>query len=112
MTAHALLLEAARGGLQLKAVGDMLAVAPKGACPSDLADTLRAHKRELLDYLEAPAARLTPDCAPWLHTARQVLAGEFDGADRSTAESLAIGLRSIQHPDCIHALDRLKATKP
>ena len=37
---------------------------------------------------------------------------QFDGCDRSTRESLTIGLRSIQHPDCRRALDRLRAAKP
>ena len=58
------------------------------------------------------AVSLPPDQAPWLHVARQVLAGEFDEADKSTIQSLVIGLRSIQHPDCRRATDRLKATKP
>jgi hypothetical protein len=57
-------------------------------------------------------ASLPPDQAAWLPVARQVLAGEFDGCDRSTRESLTIGLRSIQHPDCRRALDRLRAAKP
>lgn len=51
---------------------------------------------------------LPPDQAAWLHTARQVLAGEWEGADDSTCESLTIGLRSIPHPDCREALARLR----
>ena len=54
-----------------------------------------------------PTASLPPGCLPWLGVARQVLAGEFDGADRSTAESLRIGLRGIPHPLCREALARL-----
>lgn len=41
---------------------------------------------------------LPPDQAAWLPVARQILAGEFDGADKSTVESLTIGLRHIEHP--------------
>jgi hypothetical protein len=62
-------------------------------CPSALKDSIRQHKDELLDLLEARASHLTSDCAAWLHVARQILSGEFVGADRSTVESLTIGLR-------------------
>lgn len=54
------------------------------------------------------APTLPPDCLPWLHVARQILAGEFDGCDRSTAESLRIGLHRIPHPRCREALARLQ----
>jgi hypothetical protein len=58
--------------------------------------------------LESKIAGLPADNAPWLHIARQVLAGEFDGCDKSTRESITIGLRSIMHPVCKTALARLK----
>jgi hypothetical protein len=50
---------------------------------------------------------LAPDQVPWLHIARLVAYGEFDGADNSTVESLTIGLRTISHPLCRKALNRL-----
>ena len=50
---------------------------------------------------------LPPDQAAWLPVARQVLDGEFDGADSSTRDSVTIGLRSIRHPNCQAALIRL-----
>ena len=53
------------------------------------------------------ATSLPPGCLPWIHIAEQVLAGEFDGCDRSTAESLRIGLHRIEHPLCRKALARL-----
>jgi hypothetical protein len=49
--------------------------------------------------------------AQWLHIARQVLGGEFEGADSSTRESLLIGLRSIAHPDARQALARLSGQR-
>ena len=107
MTAKTLINRAAELGLRLEPRGDKLAVIPAKRCPPDFADELRQHKGELLDWLEACAAGLAPDCAPWLHVARQVLAGEFDGADSSTVASLKIGLRSIQHQTCQQALARL-----
>jgi hypothetical protein len=55
-----------------------------------------------------PACCLPPDCLPWLHVAKQVLAGEFEGADKSTTQSLTIGLRHIPHPRCREALARLQ----
>jgi hypothetical protein len=109
MTAQTLYHEAARRGLRLEPRGDKLAVIPADRVPPDFADVLRQHKRELMDWLEARAYHLPPDCAPWLHVARQVLAGEFEGADRSTVESLTIGLRAVRHPLCEKALSRLKA---
>jgi hypothetical protein len=108
MTTQELYLEATKRGLRLQSVGDKLAVIPAKRCPPQFADVLRQHKRELLDLLETKDARLTPDCAPWLHVARQVLAGEFDGVDGSTAESVSIGLRSIAHPLCRSALERIQ----
>jgi hypothetical protein len=58
-----------------------------------------------------PETSLPPDQTAWVPVARQVLAGEFHGADRSTRESLITGLRGIGHPVCHRALERLKATK-
>ena len=110
MTAHALYLEATRRGLTLEARGDKLAVIPAQRCPPDFADVLRRHKRELLDLLETKTGSLPADHVPWLHVARQILAGEFDSADNSTVQSLTIGLRGIRHPLCQQALIRLKGT--
>ncbi|MHB8523202.1 MAG: TubC N-terminal docking domain-related protein [Limisphaerales bacterium] len=108
MSPHNLFLEVRHQGFNLVVRGDKLIVTPKRPVPPDLLATLRAHKAELLAYLASQTARLMPDELPWLHTAAQVLAGEFDGADRSTVQSLRIGLRSIRHPLCQQALDRLR----
>ena len=99
--------EAAKRGLRLEPRGDKLAVIPADQVPPDFADVLRRHKRELLDLLETKSANLPADCAPWLHVARQILAGAFGDADGSTREALRIGLRSINHPLCRRALQRL-----
>lgn len=111
MTAPELYHEAARRGLRLEPRGGRLAVIPGDRVPPDFADVLRQHKHQLLDWLEARAAGLAPDCAPWLHVARQVLAGEFKGCDGSTRESLIIGLRSIRHPLCERALQQLRSKR-
>jgi hypothetical protein len=107
MTATELYQEAVRRGLRLESRGDKLAVIPGDRVPRDFADMLREHKRELLNWLETRAIQLTPDQVPWLHVAKQILAGEFDGAYGSTVASLKIGLRSIHHPLCVRALARL-----
>jgi hypothetical protein len=100
---------AVRLGLRLEPRGDKLAVIPAKRCPPDFAAELRQHKGELLDFLEAQAAGLALDCAPWLHVAKQILAGEFDGLmDNSVRGSLETGLRSIIHPVCQRALERLR----
>jgi hypothetical protein len=111
MTATELCRQAAALGLRLEPAGDRLAVTPGRLCPPDFADKLRQHKAELLALLEANVHNLPPDCVPWLHIARQVLAGEFHGADKSTVESLIIGLRGIRHPVCQQALARLHGEK-
>jgi hypothetical protein len=93
-----------RLGLRLESRGDKLAVIPAQRCPPDFAEVLRQHKGALLNWLEARAAGLPEDCAPWLHVAKQVLAGEFDGPmDNSVRGSLEIGLQSISHPLCRRA---------
>lgn len=111
MKAITIITEARRWGLRLEPRGDKLAVIPGSKCPPELAELLREHKAEVLSYLEAWADRLPEDQAPWLHVARQVLAGEFNGADWSTRESLTIGLRSIRHSVCRQALERLTGRK-
>lgn len=112
MTALELCREAARRGLRLEPRGDKLAVAPVSRLDPDFVDLLREHKPQLLAWLEARATGLPPDCAPWLHIARQVLAGEFTGADRSTRQILVIGLRAVPHPLCHRALEHLGITRP
>ena len=54
MTAQDLFQEANRRGLRLETVGDKLAVTPANRCPPDFAATLKAHKAELLDWLNRP----------------------------------------------------------
>jgi hypothetical protein len=102
-----ILLAVNHEGGRLEPAGDKLRVLLPADCAPELRDAIRQHKGELLGLLDARAANLPPDCAPWLHVARQVLAGEFDGADRSMSESLTIGLRSINHQFCRRALERL-----
>jgi hypothetical protein len=96
-------------GGRLESAGDKLRVLLPPDCSPDLREAIRKHKNELLDILATSAANLSPDCAPWLHIARQVLQREFDGADRSMRESLTIGLRATNHPSCQQALERLSA---
>ncbi len=98
-----------RLGLTVWAEGDRIGIAPKGSIPPGLLDEIRAAKPGLLPLLrEGAHHQLTPDRLPWLHVARQILAGEFDGCDRSMRESLNIGLRGIPHPACRAALAKIK----
>jgi hypothetical protein len=102
-----ILLAVNHEGGRLEPAGDKLRVLLPADCAPELKDAIRQHKYELLDLLDARAANLPPDCAPWLHIARQVMAGEFEDAHRSMIESLTIGLRSINHPHCRRAVERL-----
>jgi hypothetical protein len=109
--AQILVDEAPVWGIRLERNGGKLVISPASKCPPHLRELLREHKVEILDLLEAKADGLAPDCAPWLHVAKQVINGEFVGADSSLRESLAIGLRGIAHPVCRDALKRLGAAK-
>ncbi|HEY3862040.1 MAG TPA: hypothetical protein VGO59_09145 [Verrucomicrobiae bacterium] len=106
-TPSEILLAVKQAGGRIEPAGDKLRVLLPVNCPPEIRADLRQHKRELLDLLEAKAANLPPDCALWMHVANQVLAGEFLGADKSTVESLIIGLRGISNPLCQRALARL-----
>ena len=115
--AQAILKRARKLGLTLGVEGDRIAIAPARLCPPALLAEVREHKPAVMALLEAKAANLTPDQVPWLHIARQILSGEFDGSTRSTVESLTIGLRSILASTCRRALARLQqkhntTTKP
>lgn len=95
-------------GLRLHRDGDRIAIKPARLCPPELLAEIRALKTALLDLLDAQTANLPADCTPWLPTARQIMAGEFDNGDRSLLGSLLIGLRNIPHPACQQARARLE----
>ena len=109
---QAILARARNLGLTLCVEGERIAISPARLCPADLLAEFRRHKPVVMALLEAKSVNLAPDCAPWLHIARQVLCGEFNGATRSTVESLVIGLRGIAHPLCQQALARLRNQRP
>ena len=109
--AQILIDEAPAWGVKLGRRGDMLSITPPGKCPSEFKELLRENKVEILSLLEAEDDGLARDQAPWVWVARQVLAGEFEGADGSTREAVFIGLRSVQHPLCKQALEKLAALK-
>jgi hypothetical protein len=73
-------------------------------------ERIKAVSSELKEVVVAEA-RLLPDERPWLYIARQVLAGEFDGAEGAVVERVVIGLRRIRHPLCQAALEALPPTK-
>lgn len=100
--------QAMRLGLRLEPRGDKLAVIPASRCSPEFAEVLRRHKGDLLELLEPKGIYLLPDSVPWLHVARQVLAGEFEHADHSLINSLRIGLRGINHPLCRSAIAHLR----
>lgn len=66
MTAIELYDLATKQGLRLEARGDKLAVIPRDRVSPDLAETLRQHKTELLDWLSRPRGwqALPPDNLP------------------------------------------------
>jgi hypothetical protein len=47
----------------------------------------------------------------WLEVAQRVLAGGYADSDKSTLKSIAIGLQSLQHPDCQKALCQIVGLK-
>ena len=50
---------------------------------------------------------LPDDQAAWLPIAADVLADKYRKCDSSTRESITIGLRNIDHPDCQAAVKKL-----
>ena len=87
---------------------DLRKIAVETPIPEKGKDKLRESTPASVLSVLTPDTPLPPDQAAWLPVARQVLAGEFEGADRSTAESLRIGLHRIEHPTCREALARLQ----
>ncbi len=104
--AKRLLAECEQRGLQLEPRGQMLFVAPEENTTPKIVAQLRRHKLEIIASLEAKQR------ATWTHVAKQILAGEFDGADNSAVASLTIGLRGVIDPQCQLALARLELEKP
>lgn len=60
---------------------------------------------KLSAYLVAESAT----AAAWLAVARRVLAGDYRRADKSTLQSLIIGLRSHPHADAQAAVKMLES---
>jgi len=56
MTAEVLLEQLERNGLKVKASGDKLLVAPRGAIGPDVRALLLEHKSEILELLQKPVA--------------------------------------------------------
>lgn len=106
-----ILLAVERLGGRLEPAGDNLRALLPADCSPELKAAIRQHKSDILDLFQARTDNLPPDCAPWLHVARHILTGEFDGADSSTIESLTIGFRGIRHSLCQQALIRLNARR-
>lgn len=74
MTAESIYIEATRRGLILEPRSDergvFIAVIPKGKCPPEFANTILAHKPELLDWLK------TKDT--WVRKLRDTIYHTFD----------------------------------
>lgn len=102
--AEAILDRARSLGLTLSVEGDRIAIEPARLCPPDFIATMREKKPAIISLLEARTANLSPDCRPWVHVARHVILGEWNGATKSEWESVEIGLRGIDHPQCKHAV--------
>lgn len=111
IAAENIIAEAWRVGVTLRRSGDKIVVSPASRCPSYLIDAIRQHKPSVIGLLESEASDLLASSKGWLCVARQILAGEFDGCDRSTRESLTLRLRSIPHMVCREALKRITPTQ-
>jgi hypothetical protein len=107
--AEVIVSRARRLGLTLQPEGGRIAIAPAKLCPPDLLTALREHKPAVMALLEKAARGLPPDQAPWLHVARQVSEGQFDGGTISQLQAVEKGLRSIVHPTIAAALQRVNA---
>jgi hypothetical protein len=92
-------------GSRLWRQGKALAVSHCEQLPPELVARLRQHKHTILAYLDDMG--LPSHALPWVHVARQVNAGEFDGGTRSELESVLIGIRGSHHPAAVQAVERL-----
>ena len=92
-------------GLRLEPRGGQLLVAPQEKATPSLVEQLRQHKQEIIASLEQRRRTI------WLHTAKQILCGEFVGCNAATRLKLNAGLRSVPHPSCRRALKRLQSEK-
>jgi len=55
---------------------------------------------------------MTKDQLPWIPIAKLVLMGFYDEAPRSVQQAVAMGVRTINDPDCQAAWERLKESLP
>jgi hypothetical protein len=96
-----ILHEAERLGVGIALAPDkFLEIFPAAKVPRDFLAAVRERKGELRTFLESRA--------PWLHTAKQILLREFDGASHATRKRLVRGLRSVPHPLARRAIVRLE----
>ena len=107
MTTIEVIRRATQLGLTLSSKGPKLVVSPAARVPREFVPILLEHKPAILEWLASGSVAFRPDELPWIHVARQVLAGEFEGANDSLRRSIAIGLRSIRHSICRAALARI-----
>jgi len=104
----AILQNVRQAGGRLECAGDKLRVLLPADCSPALKAAIRQYKCELLDFLNANISGNEINILPWLHTAKQILAGEFEGLlNKSVRRTLEIGLRNISHPQCQQALQQL-----
>jgi hypothetical protein len=98
-------------GVSIETIGDRLLLLPAEHCPLDFVEEVRRNKSALLEFLGQKAASAEIDRARWLPVARQILAGEFDGADAPTMRTVKRTLRRLRHHDPIFplAVERLVA---
>ena len=79
---------ASRLGVNIRLVGgSFLEICPPDRVTLDFLALVREHKAELLAWLTARAARR--------HVIRQVLQGDFDGADTPTVNRVAAELQAL-----------------
>ena len=95
-------------GCRLAVRSGQLLMSRQRQLPPELLAAVRQNRQAISNAIEAEAAGLTPDCGPWLHIAKQIVLGEFDGGDRATLKSLWYGVRGIGHPACLAARARLE----
>lgn len=94
MTPSLLIHECRRRGATLRRDGYGLEIQRPSFLTAGLIQALKANKPAILAILETET----------IHTARQVVAGEFIGASTAMIESITVSLRASRHPLCSRAL--------
>ena len=93
-------------GLEFRLREHRLVIAPGWRCPPAFIAKVREHRNEIVQQLLEERDR-----SAVVHLARQIVEGEFQGADANTCNVIAEALRRSTNPLCSAAMRKLSIHK-